>query len=127
MDFAEPSSFSSMRSIAACGVKAGVENSRHQPGQAVDFGVAYGGLAGLPAYAYAPLRAMKIRQAPGVPAITQNQLQRTEWLIKNALLQFGPEQGPSQKWQYPGVWSAGFEQILSFKTTRMIMKNTCIH
>eukprot|EP00983_Pelagomonas_calceolata_P087758 1157027-Pelagomonas_calceolata.AAC.3 len=73
-DFSKPSSSSLAPSMEACSVKIDAENLRRRPGQTAGTEVAYRGLAGSPCF-YAPLRAMKIRQAPGALATTQNHLQ----------------------------------------------------
>eukprot|EP00983_Pelagomonas_calceolata_P031185 979156-Pelagomonas_calceolata.AAC.1 len=57
--------------MTACSVKVDADNSRRRPGQTAGMEVAYRGLAGPPCLC-APLRAMKIRQAPGALATTQN-------------------------------------------------------
>ena len=73
-DFAEPSSSSLAPIMAARGVNVDDDNPRHRPGQTAGAEVAYRGLARPPCFR-APVRAMKIRQAPGALRTTQNHLQ----------------------------------------------------
>eukprot|EP00983_Pelagomonas_calceolata_P026472 831278-Pelagomonas_calceolata.AAC.2 len=91
-------------SMAARGVNVDAQNSRHRPGQTAEVEVAYRGLARLPCFGAPPPCDENLKSIRG-PHDNPKLLAKLPAGFPGfpSLLQFGPEQGPSQKWHLLGV------------------------